>query len=169
MTNNTTITFSVDNTSVMVSLNYNTSISEADVLNPGRYKFKTEHGAVNYMSQIFPSCCGIGIVHDVSFGNIKKGCREIFYKEFLTHLLEERKTDPTLRRSVLMMTDGVPIDEDHRKAKAEYPSIDEFCKATGWRLLYTHYNQRSNNDVVTYMLDIPLKHKVGELYSDPRK
>jgi len=113
-------------------------------------KFKTEDGVVQYYVDQLDGCCGIGVIHDVTF--IIKGNTQRFFKAFNAHL---HRPVPKVKR---VGWDYVYDNEDDREAismgengfnelgyrmllmtdRLNNPyteSISKFCKTMKWELI----------------------------------
>ena len=130
--------------------------TEAQKLNPDEdyWILRTDNGAVQYKHNGLSSCCGIVVIHNVSFGNIKEGMKSVFYKEFDEHLrkrsgVNELRGDWDMDRGVLMMSDAVGGESN--QGGTDKPCIYDMCTTLGWDISNEYYNPRSGNKVVTFM------------------
>lgn len=126
-------------------------VSETDKLNPpskGTWIFKNENGAIQYGNSMMQGCCGVGVVYNVTFGNIKEGMEEQFYKDVEEHLLSDNVSG-NLHRGSIMMSDAV--GGERNKQEKGIPSIYEMCTVLGWEKTSQYYNPRSGNYIVVFI------------------
>lgn len=111
------------------------------------WKLRTVNGAVRYQRAMLDGCCGMVNVSNVFFGNIKEGCKELFYEEFEKHLLEAN--DDTMNRGAILMSDAVNGERNQRENGS--PFISGMCEHLGWDTSADYYNPRSGHYVRVYI------------------
>jgi len=104
-------------------------------------EFETPDGYVRFDVTKLPGCCGVAVVHDVSFRQVNN--KERFYRALNNHL--KTTTDPfDLDRCKLVMTD--------RTRESMQPSIYDFCTDQEWMEGEHTFNRKSGQDVVIFEL-----------------
>ena len=128
-------------------------VSDADKLNPSderEWTFKNKNGAIQYANDMLYGCCGVAVVYNVFFGNIKEGMKEQFYKDVEEHLLSNGgSVSGNLARGSIMMSDAVGGEK--KQSEKGLPSIYEMCTVLGWEKTSQYYNPRSGNYVEVFM------------------
>ncbi len=127
-----------------------------DILNYGDWDYKSDNGAIRYSYHEMHGCCAFGTIHNVSFGNIMEGKKEVFYKEVEEHLLSSDKNDYR-QRGALSMSDAV--GGECRKQEEGQPCIYDMCTYLGWDMSKKYYNPRSGNDAVVFYKERGMKGK----------
>lgn len=121
----------------------------ANELNRGDgWNLKTPNGAIQYRYSPFPSLCGMMIIHEVSFGNIKKGCKEKFYEEVQDYLRTGHPFAGQNDRGNLMMSDAVGGEAN--KQERGKCCIYDMCTYLGWDESKHRYNPRSGNMIAIF-------------------
>ena len=117
------------------------------------WTFRTSNGAVNFKSSEFPSCCGVGVVSRFSFGNIREGKKEEFYKEIKEYIINS--TSSYLNRASILFSDAV--GGEYKQKEYNKPHVHEMCQSMGLKESGEMFNPRTGHQLVIFTLTKEVK------------